>query len=54
MTEYKIVKSSEYITMELRVNELLRDGWKLRGELIINYVHAGTNGTLYYHQVMIK
>jgi len=54
MLEYQIVKSNDSSGLSFQVNALLKDGWELRGELIVGYVDTRPHDGLYYHQVMIK
>ena len=52
--KYKIVCDKHEFEFEKKVNELLADGWKLHGEVVVNLATVDKELTCWYSQSMIK
>lgn len=48
-TEIKVIKESKLSTFESRVNNLLKNNWKLIGSMIV--LPSNRGGCLYYQQL---
>ncbi len=53
-TEIKVVDCNTAKELEKEINILLKDGWKLRGNIAIGYAQTDNNFTAGYVQMMYK
>ena len=55
-TQVEIVSSINVVSFEYKINELLKDGWELRGQMIVNLAPYNGVGMAeqFYSQMMIK
>ncbi|UTV30002.1 DUF1737 domain-containing protein [Photobacterium atrarenae] len=52
--QYKIVCDKHEFDFEKKINELMGDGWRLYGEVVVNLVSSDHELTCWYTQSMIR
>jgi len=53
-TEIKIITNTDTNILEKKINELLADGWKLRGNMTTTAVSFSEYGQMLYKEIEVK